>query len=59
MNTKKKDLELFFWEWFPHETSWEEFKEANLELYCRVVNAGCILVVKGKLDESYLPKGVV
>jgi len=51
-----EDIEKFFWKWYPHETSWMEFKECNIDLYAQVINAGKALVMAGKMKSVYLPK---
>lgn len=51
-----EQVEEFFWEHYPHETSWGELREANPELYCRLLNAGQGLVLAGKLRSDYLPE---
>ena len=49
-----KEMTEFFWEWFPHETSWAEFKDCNEELYQEVQDVGQELVMLGGLRPSAL-----
>jgi hypothetical protein len=57
MKTQVELIEEFFWKNYPHEISWGELREANAELYCRMMSAGQALVLAGKLKSSYLPEG--
>ena len=50
--------ETFFWDNYPHEISWGELKENNVELFAQLMNIGRALVLIGKLESTYLPKGV-
>lgn len=51
------NAETFFWDNYPHETSWGELKEINPDLFARLMNIGQALVLIGKLNSSHLPKG--
>lgn len=54
MTKKIDELEKFFWDNYPHETSWGELKEVNAELWCSLQNIGQMLVLAGKLKSTYL-----
>jgi hypothetical protein len=46
---KWDDLEKRFWEFYPHETSWAEFRKFSPELYCEIQNIGMALVLLGRI----------
>ena len=54
-NKTDEQLENFFWKNYPHEISWGELKEVNLELYNECCEAGLRLHKLGVLGVGYLP----
>lgn len=50
------NLEKEFWENYPHELSWPELKEININLYARLLNIGQILILNNRLNGKYLPE---
>ncbi len=50
--TKVEILEEAFWEFYPNETTWSEFKQCNLELYYAMQIIGRRLVQLGRVKKK-------